>query len=1849
MKKWHVKKYSSMALATLLLSSTFLPNLGFSVKAASLGNVVISEVYGGGGNSGAEYKNDFIELYNPTDSDITLDGWSVQYTSASGTSWKGTTLAGLIKAHGYYLVQEAKGSGGTKDLSAPDATGTLNLSGTAGKVALSKNYLDITGKDDSNVVDFVGFGSTANEFEGTKPTSAPSNTTSVERKANDGTDPNGAGKGKGNGWDLNDNFDDFVVSSPDPQNSASAIEPQLEQPPAPPEEGVTLLKDVRENDNDGQPTMLGKTVTVEGTVTVENNIVGKNTFYIQDATGGVNIYGYKEPVTVGSKVKITGTVASYNGLTEIAPTTVEVIGTGDEITPKETTIAELTNYTTAEPKEGTLITVKGRVTNVPATPDSGGGTNITLDDNGKTTLLRVLGTTDVDAANTFKVGSSYIITGIASQYDSKAPFDTGYQIFPREAKDITEYFALSLTHDPLKTVYTGNDVTFTANVEGADTVTVYYRATGDSTYKTLSMTKGNQNNYSATLGAESVPAAGFEYYIQAVNQSEKKLAGTADKPNAVTVTEDKDAPKLSGFQPADKSIIETKQPDISFMVDEPSGLDKSKLSIKVDDQEMSSSAKVLDGQVKLSLTDELTIGTHTVAVEAWDTKGNHTAASWSFEVTKPFTGGNHYRGTTHNHTNISHDAAGSPEDALKAGIAHGYDWFAFSDHSHDIDATLADNDTVDHNGMPERTGGSDWQLTKDLAQQYTKNGQYVVFPAFEMTSTTWGHSNVFGTDNFIDRKMNSGKYQDLNQYYAWVLTYDNIVAQFNHPDMSANAFNNFMPYDQKVDKLFTMLEVGNGSGHYSYVNAEEKFFSALDLGWHIAPTYGEDNHDATWGQTLNRTVIVAPDLSRDSLFHSMQNMRVYMEEDPNFTLDVLANGQYMGSVVDSKSLKFDIKGSDPVAESNKISEYNFLPDSYQSDDRIKKVELLTNGEKVVDSIAPMTKDFTWNPEVNVSGGQQWFVVRVTQMDGERIYSSPIWTKEEPVDVRVSGLDVAGEAIVSGNPATLQAGLSNLGSTPLSNLKVNFYYDQVDQDHLIGSSEVASIAPKGVATANVTWDSPLAGQHKLIAVVDTPEGDSADDNQLNKEVLIKQSLGLKVMIDAAHKNENTSTDTGTYKNNFTAFTKLVQKEGYTVVENKQPLTTDTLKDVIVLVLTHPQADLTADENKAVADFVKNGGSLLLTDKSNYNNNTNINNDLLQEMGSTIQINNDGINDDTKDGNFWSDPLASKFAVRLHLQPVKNFITDRADTLEYYSGSSLEKVGHEPLTDSDTVTILANGNETTYQGSVAAGNHIYDDVSDDHGGSAIPAVASETIGKGRIIVSGMNFMNDKQLDESFNPKGNDELALNSVNWLADRGTEVTKISDARKQDDDTEVVVEGTVTTGAGIFFDAFYLQDDTGGIMAFNEVPDGSLKAGDKVRVYGHLKTYENNKELEFNNFEQDVIKVGSGDEVQPKSVATGDAVSDANQGLLVKVKGKVVSKYDDNSYIINDGSGDLLVFTDGYIVNQSGPVPDLKAGDTLEAVGLSGNFAQGQRIRVRDTKELVGTPNPNPGDTGDQPGDNTGSQPGDNTGSQPGDNTGSQPGDNTGSQPGDNTGSQPGDNTGSQPVKNNDSSKTVTVNPTINGDKATIAQAAFEKAMEKAVNSSSGLTIDLGEKTDVKVYFTKEQVQLLLEKAIPLTVQNSEATLNIPLSFVSKGQTITVGLKRLANVSGAVSPVYNFTITVDGKSIHHFAEPITITFNVNTSKVKNTKNLKVYYYNEQTKEWELVPGAEYSNGQVSVKSPHFSTFAVFEVPGNKEKVTFNSPKELPKTSTNSYNILITGLLLLIFGAVLLFLKRRKHI
>lgn len=194
-------------------------------------HVVISEVYGGGGNSGATYKNDFIELYNPTASAVDLSGWSVQYASGTGSTWQVTILSGTIAPSGFYLVEEGQGSGGTVDLPSPDNEGRITMSASSGKVALVRDTVSLTGSSPlpSSYVDLLGYGS-ANGYEGTGPAPSLSNTESAERKAQSASTAASMASGGedaafGNGCDTDDNTVDFVAQSyVDPQNSSSPTE-----------------------------------------------------------------------------------------------------------------------------------------------------------------------------------------------------------------------------------------------------------------------------------------------------------------------------------------------------------------------------------------------------------------------------------------------------------------------------------------------------------------------------------------------------------------------------------------------------------------------------------------------------------------------------------------------------------------------------------------------------------------------------------------------------------------------------------------------------------------------------------------------------------------------------------------------------------------------------------------------------------------------------------------------------------------------------------------------------------------------------------------------------------------------------------------------------------------------------------------------------------------------------------------------------------------------------------------------------------------------------------------------------------------------------------------------------------------------------------------------------------------------------------------------------------------------------------------------------------------------------------------------------------------------------------------
>lgn len=321
---------ATLVAAPLVSVSTALAN------PAGTG-LVISEAYLKGGSANQPFTNKFVQLENPTDAPVSLAGWTLQYRSATGTGNFSTgALSGTVPAKGSFLVQMGSNGKVGAALPTPDAVTGLNPSGTTGTLVLSDQASALAlpagavATGTPGVVDLLGYG-TSNTFE-TAVATAGSGNSVPDALARTGT------------ADSDSNAADFrVTTSVTPENAAGqtgggTTDPEPTDPgtPAGPAEAVTIAQ--LQGTGTASP-YLGKRVVADGVVTAVYATGGLNGYTIQTAgTGGavdlathtasdaVFVFSAATAgsVAIGDAVRLTGTVAEYNGLTEL-----EVASTAD--------------------------------------------------------------------------------------------------------------------------------------------------------------------------------------------------------------------------------------------------------------------------------------------------------------------------------------------------------------------------------------------------------------------------------------------------------------------------------------------------------------------------------------------------------------------------------------------------------------------------------------------------------------------------------------------------------------------------------------------------------------------------------------------------------------------------------------------------------------------------------------------------------------------------------------------------------------------------------------------------------------------------------------------------------------------------------------------------------------------------------------------------------------------------------------------------------------------------------------------------------------------------------------------------------------------------------------------------------------------------------------------------------------------------------------------------------------------------------------------------------------------------------------------------------------------------------
>lgn len=925
-----------------------------------------------------------------------------------------------------------------------------------------------------------------------------------------------------------------------------------------------------------------------------------------------------------------------------------------------------------------------------------------------------------------------------------------------------------------------------------------------------------------------------------------------------------------------------------------------------------------------------------------------------------------YFGQIHSHTDYS-DGAGTCEQAFDyaKNTAKQIDFLAVTDHSNSFD-------NADKASLSDGSMSTEWVEGHELADKYT-DSSFVGIYGYEMTwSNGLGHMNTFNTPGFQSRtQKNYSTYSTaLGNYYTTLKTDTGSISQFNHPGTTFGDFSDFAHYDEDIDSLISLIEVGNGEGAIGsdgYFPSYEYYTRALDKGWHVAPTNNQDNHKGYWGDAnTGRTVILADSLTRDNIYDALRNMRTYATEDNDLEIQYTLNGEIMGTILDQTPDNANIKVSlkDPT------------------DSAIGKVEVIVNGGLSVATENVSTSET--EIEFNLPTDYSYYYIRVTQPDKDTAVTAPVWVGEVEA-VGISGVTTTAALPVKGEALDVNLGLYNNEDTDLEINSIEFSIDDTvihtADLNKAGLTSIPAYSTKeysfnythngtGGVNINVTVNATLKGVDKIYKGV----------LQLT---YVAPSMVTNVVVDGTHGNDYV---TGYYGGNMGNFTNIAADDNVKVTVVKDKMTKEILDTCDLLIISAP-AKKNGSANagaftishyedeflKLIKEYTDRGGELIVCGIADYQDSADCQtsaeqNKLLSYIGATTRINSDEAYDEVNNGGQ---------AYRLYPTDYNKesaYTNGVVDGQKYSAYSGCTVLLDEKAVADGKAEYIVKGHDTTYSIDSKSLDSNYVEIKK---GDAVLLARESLAGGGNVFVSSTVFMSDfevkAEVDNMWDlPYINKNVILNIMDSIKKK-MDITNIADVRNGEMGEIYCVEGTVTAGTvsgNAFFDTIYIQDATGGINIF-PINEGLIEVGQKVQVVGSLDQYLGDKELR-------VITAKVIDEeknpVLPTKMSTKDAMNyDVNGGKLVQVEGVITSVVLKNDIVetimVKDSSGvEARVFIDGYVLysdSTSKALEDfVKVGNKISAVGLVSYDPNGERLRVRDRSEIVLVKNASGGNEG---------------------------------------------------------------------------------------------------------------------------------------------------------------------------------------------------------------------------------------------------------------------------------------------
>lgn len=859
---------------------------------------------------------------------------------------------------------------------------------------------------------------------------------------------------------------------------------------------------------------------------------------------------------------------------------------------------------------------------------------------------------------------------------------------------------------------------------------------------------------------------------------------------------------------------------------------------------------------------------------------------------------NLYFGQLHAHTDIS-DGAGSVEEAFQyASQVEGLDFFAVTDHSDSFD-----NAGAGAIGKDGARISADWAAGKQAAASVTGE-DFVGLFGFEMTwpeDKQLGHISTFNTPGWQTRDQEDFENVPtaLENYYKALTAVPGSVSQFNHSDDIHGDFERFDHYSPKYDAAVSLLEVAGEDGVVDCAYYD----LALDEGWHVAPTNNQNNHDGQWGDASDaRTVVLAKDLTEESLYAAMKDRRVYATQDSDLAIFYELNGAVMGSILPkSKKAEITVFLSDPT------------------DEAIGNVEVVADGGEAI--VRQWVETPTKMLELSVPGGCSYYYLRVTQPDGDVAVTAPVW---------MDGYDDIGiGSFTSDTDAPARDEKIGLTVTLYNDEPVDFAVESLS---LYADGELVRTVSKpgtvaGMDTLDYTFyyahPEPGMTEFRVEAAGSVNGEDRTYEDTLSLSFHVPEQV-KRIAVDASHGNSGVDE-----LNRLKAIAAKVNI-AVDILDGELPENSD------LLLITAPSKPFDEEFVEKVRTFVENGGTVILCGQSDMDD-RNLHtsgelNKLLEAMGATVCL-----NDDTA-SSISTDVFNPDSGLTKSLTQEQTYTQRAGCTVNPGNGTWLVKSRSVDANGQDTgkCAVLLAVEELPGGGKVyvSGGLFLSDDAMKEPDNICKPVSGNQGIAEAVLGIEPLVTIDEMR-------SGGDGEVFRIRGWAT-----------------------SGTSHPG-NIFPNTIYLQDDTGGVELEPFTEDG-IEVGTPIEVVGQKKIRGGNvvlKIIEYEVLGKPLYNYTP--ETTPNKTAM-DYEANGGRLMQVEGKVTKVTYTDDRKVVsritLKDGNGDLaeILIEDDIVSGADGEndlASQVKKGRTVRAIGLLHLDSDGTPVlRVRNCDEVVYVP-----------------------------------------------------------------------------------------------------------------------------------------------------------------------------------------------------------------------------------------------------------------------------------------------------